>query len=151
MSQSLAEFGLSASRAVEARQRLGVAAELAQHIGAVAIGVGEFRVAFEGVVEAFQRILDLAHAVQRLADQVMRARLFWPERQRAAGEVDALLKLAFVAGDHRDVIKRIGVLRVVAQHLGIAVHGQRQLARPVVEQALLDEFGGGLWFVHAGL
>ncbi len=94
---------------------------------------------------------DLAHAVQRLADEVMRARLFWPERQRAAGEVDALLKLTFVAGNHRNVIKCIGVLRVVAQDLGIAVHRQRQLARPMVDQALLDEFGGSLWFVHAGL
>ncbi len=68
-------------RAVETRQCFRVAPELAQHVGAVAIGVGEFRVAFDRVVEAFQRVLDLAHAVQCLADQVVRARLFWPERK----------------------------------------------------------------------
>ncbi len=56
-----------------------------------------------------------------------------------------------MAGNHPDVIERIGVLWVVAQNLGIAIHRKRQLARPMVDQALLDEFGGGLRFVHAGL
>ncbi len=74
-----------------------------------------------------------------------------PEVQRAAGQIDALLKLALVAGDHGDVIERVGVVRVVAQHLGIAVHGERNLTRPVVDQALLNEFGGGLRFAHEAL
>ena len=139
------------NRAVEARQRLRSAAELAQHIGAVAVGIGEFGVAFDRGVEAFQRVLDLSHAVKRLADEVVRARLPRPEVQRAAGEIDALLELALMAGDHGDVIERVGVVRVVAQHLGVAVHGERDLARPVVDQALLDQFGGGLRLAHEGL
>ena len=143
LSQSVGRVRVELERAVEARQRLGRAAELAQHIAAVAVGVGEFRVAGERVVEARQRVLHLAHAVQRLADQIVRARLARPERQRAAGEVDALLELAFVAGDHRDVIERVGVLRVVAQHLRIALHGQREIALAVVEQALFEQLGGG--------
>ena len=61
--------------------------------------------------------------LQRLADQVMRPGLSRTKRQGAAGQIDALLKLAFVAGDQRNVIERIGVARIIAQHLGIPVHG----------------------------
>jgi hypothetical protein len=89
--------------------------------------------------------------VQRLANEVMRARLPRPVRQRAAGEVDALLELTFVAGDQSDVIEGVGVARVVAEHLRIAVHGERNLAGPVMDEALLDQFAGGLRFTHAGL
>ncbi len=126
-----------------------MAAELAQHVGAVAVGLGEIDVADERGVEGLQRVLDLALPVQRLADQIVRARLPRLVAERAAGEIDALLELALLAGDHGDVIERVGVLRVVAQHLGIAVHGQRHLARAVVDQALLDEFGVGWPFERA--
>ena len=78
-------FRIERQRAVEARQRLGVAAELAQHVGAVAIGLGEIDVAGERVVEGFQRVLDLALPVQRLADQIVRARLAAAEATASGG------------------------------------------------------------------
>ena len=53
-----------------------------------------------------------------------------------------------MAGDQRNVVERIGVMRVVAQHLGIAVHRKRNLTGPVVDQALLNKFGGRLRFAH---
>ena len=94
-------------------------------------------------VEGLQRVLDLAQPVQRLADQIVGAGLLGLHRQRAAGEIDALLELALLAGEHGDVIERVGVARVVAQHLGVAVHRQRGLALAVMDQPLLDEFGVG--------
>src|SRR5262249_58639653 len=96
----------------------------------------EIRIAFDRVIETLKRVFDLAHPVPGLADQVVYPRLLWAERQRAAGEIDALLELAFVAGDHRDVIERIGIARGIAQDLSIAVHRQRNPPRPVVEPAL---------------
>ena len=83
-----------------------------------------------------------------LTDQVVCPSLPRTKRQRTAGQIDPLLKLTFLAGDKRNVIERVGVARVIAQHLGIAVHGQRNLTGPVVDQALLNEFGGRLRFTH---
>ena len=48
-----------------------------------------------------------------------------------------------LAGDHGDVIERVGVLRVGAQHLDVALHGLRQFALAVVEQALLEQLSCG--------
>jgi hypothetical protein len=78
----------------------------------------------------------VALPLQRLAEQIVHARLTRPQRQRAAGERDALAVLAFLAGDGRDVIERVGVFRVDAQHVAIALHGLRQLALAMVKQAL---------------
>src|SRR5579862_5167766 len=125
-----------------------MAAEFAQHLGAVAVGLGEVHVAFERVVEGGERILHLAEPVQRLADHVMRARLAAVEAERTAGKIDALLVLAFLAGDDGDVIERVGVLRVDAQHLGVSLHGERDLPLAVVEQALLEKLLGGRGLAH---
>ena len=59
------------------------------------------------------------------------------------------LVLALLAGDHGDVIERVGVFRVDAQHLDVALHGLRELALAVVEQALLEQRGDGRGFGHA--
>ncbi len=48
----LREVGLERERAVETRQRLRVAAEIAQKVRAVAVRLGEFGVAFDGAPEA---------------------------------------------------------------------------------------------------
>ena len=130
-------------RLVERRQRLRRTPEFAQHLGAVAVGLGEIDVAFERVVEGGRGLLRLAQPVQRLADEIVRARLPPVEGERAGGQIDALLKLPLLAGDHGDVIERLGVLRVVAQHLGVAVHGGLDVALAVVEQALLEKLLGG--------
>lgn len=56
-----------------------------------------------------------------------------------------------MAGDQRNVIERIGVMRIVTQRLGIAVHGERDLTGLVVDQSLLNKFGGRPWFAHGAL
>ena len=142
---------LDRERPIEARQGFAGSAKFTEHIRAVAVRVRQVGVAFDGTVETLQGVIDLAHAVKRLADQVMCPGLSRTKRQRAAGQIDALLKLAFVAGDQRNVIERIGVARIIAQHLGIPVHGQRNLTSPVVDQPLLNEFGGRLRFAHGAL
>ena len=86
--------------------------------------------------------------VQRLAEQIVHTRLRRPVGDGAAGELDALLVLALLAGDHGDVIERVGVLRVALQHLDVALHGLRQIALAVVEQALLEQLRGGGGFGH---
>src|SRR6185437_1913213 len=77
------------------------------------------------------------------ADQVVHARLRGTLLERAAGERDALTVLALLASDGGDVIERLGVLRIDAQRVGIALHGLRELALLVVEQALLQQRGDG--------
>ena len=99
-------------------------------------------------VEILDRLQPVALAVQRLAEQVVHARLRRPDGDGAAGELDALLELALLAGDHGDVIERVGVLRVGAQHLDIALHGLREVALAVVKQALLEQLRGGRGFGH---
>ena len=49
------------------------------------------------------------------------------------------LELALLAGDHGDVIERVGVLRIDAQNFRVALHGGFQVALAVVEQALLEQ------------
>ena len=85
----------------------------------------------------------------RLAEQIVRARLRRAVLDGAAGKGGAFLILALLAGDHGDVIQRVGVSRVVAQHVGIAVHGQRELPLAVVEEALLQQRRGARGCVHA--
>src|SRR4029078_941632 len=128
-----------------------MAAEFRQHICAVAVGVGEVDVACERLVEAFERVFGLPHPVQGLTDKVIGTRLSGPERQRSARKVDALLKLTLSTGDDGNVVQRVGVLRVVAQHLGIAIHGERNLPRTMVHDALLHELCSGLMIARAGL
>ena len=135
-------------RAVETLQRLVGQAGIDQDIGAVAVGVGEIGVERDRLVEILDRLHRLAQPVQRLAEQIVHARLRRAERDDAAGELGALLELIVLAGDHGDVIERVGVLRVAAQRLDIALHGLRDIALAVVEQALLDEFGGGRRLAH---
>ena len=78
-----------------------------------------------------------------LADQVVHARLRLAQRQRPLGEVDALLELALLAGHQGHVIERLGVRGVVAQDLGVVVHGAGDLALAMVEKTLLQELIGG--------
>ena len=120
-------------RAVETFQRLVGKAGIDQYIGAVAVGVGEIRVERDRPVEILDRLHRLAQPVLRLAEQIVHARLRRAVRDGAAGELDALLELLLLAGDHRDVIERVGVLRVDAQHLDIALHGRGEIALAVVE------------------
>jgi hypothetical protein len=42
-------------------------------------------------------------------------------------------------------------MRIVTQRLGIAVHGERDLTGLVVDQSLLNKFGGRPWFAHGAL
>ena len=56
--------------------------------------------------------------------------------------VGALFELPVLAGDHGDVIERVGVFRLALQHLYIALHGRGDVALTVMEQALLQQFGG---------
>ena len=129
MSQSGRRGRIERERAVETFQRLVGKAGIDQDIGAVAVGVGEIGVERDRAVEILDRLQPLAQPVQRLAEQVVHARLRRADGDGAAGELDALLELALLAGDHGDVIERVGVLRVVAQHLDVALHGLRQ-SRP---------------------
>ena len=127
-------------RAVETFQRLVGKAGIDQDIGAVAVRVGEIGVERDGPVEILDRLQPVALAVQRLAEQIVHARLRRPKLDGAAGERDALLELPLLAGDHGDVIERVGVLRVGAQYLDIALHGPSEIALAVVEQALLESW-----------
>ena len=138
-------------RPVEALQRLVGKAGIEQDIGAVAVRVGEVGVDGDGAVETLDRLQPVALAVQRLAEQIVHTRLRRPVGDGAAGELDALLELALLAGDHGDVIERIGIVRVDAQHLDVAFHGLRQIALAVVEQALLEQLRGCGGFGHEGV
>jgi hypothetical protein len=73
------------------------------------------------------------------------------ERNGAAGQIHPLLELALLAGDHRHVIERLGIFRVLAQDLGIALHRHRDFALTVVEEALLQQLGDGPVAAVAGL
>ena len=67
--------------ALKARQGFAVPPEFAQHVGAVAVGSCQFGVAFNRIIEALQGVFDLAHPVQGLTDQIVRARLSRAKRQ----------------------------------------------------------------------
>src|SRR4029079_820905 len=92
---------------IEARQSFAISAKFAQHIGAVTECVSQIGVAFNRAIETLQGVADLAHPVKCLTDQVVCPGLSRTKRQRTAGQIDALLKLTFVAGDKRDVIERV--------------------------------------------
>src|SRR5690348_15638877 len=134
-------FRVERQRAVETLQRLVVQAGGGEDGGAVAVRLGELAVERDRGVETLDRLQVLALAFLRLADQVVHARLRRALLERAAGERDALCVLALLASDGGDVIERLGVLRIGAQHVGIALHGLRELALLVVEQALLQQRG----------
>ncbi len=137
-------------RALEAFQRLGGAVGVDQDIGAVAVGVGEVRIGADRGVEILQRLERLAQPVERLPEQVEGARVGLAEGDGAARKVGALLELPRLAGDQGDAIERLGVFRVGAQHLRVALHRLLDLALAVVELALLQQLLGGLRLAHAG-
>ena len=142
--RSGSDLGSSASARSKLTSASSGNAGFHQNVGAVAVRLGEIGVEGDGRVEILDRLQRLAQRFQRAAEQIVRARR---RRlgERAAGEIGALLELPLLAGDHRDVIERVGVLGVGAQHLRIALHRLLQVALAVVEQALLDELrdGGG--------
>lgn len=149
MTQSGAAVGVERHRPVVGLQRLVREAGVDQQVGAVAVGLGEIGVEGDGRVEGLGGLDQRAELLAGLADQVVQAGLWLAERQRALGEVDALLVLALLAGDHGDVIERLGVAGVGAQDLGVVVHRLGQLSLAMVEKALLQElFGRGSGFGH---
>ena len=77
--------------------------------------------------------------VVSLAEQVVHPGLGFADGDGALGQFDALVILAVLAGDHGDIIERVGIGRVVRQHVDIALHGEVQLALAVVKQALLQQ------------
>ena len=148
--QSGADFGIERQRAVEALERLFRQAGGAEQGGAVAVRLGETGVGGDGRVEGLDRLEVLAQPLMRLAQEVVHARLRGTVLQRLAAELDALLELLLLAGDHGDVIERVGIVRIDAQHVGIPLHGLGEVALAVVEQALLDQRGGGGGLGHGG-
>ena len=134
--------GVERQRPVEADQRLLGKPRLRHQIGAVAVRLGEIGIERDRRVEGLGRLGQRPEPLLRLADQVVDPRLRLADRERALGELDALLELALLAGHQGDVIERVGVLGVVAQDLGVLVHGLGQLALAVVEKALLQELRG---------
>ena len=116
-------------RLVEARQRLGGRPASIRILARLPWASAKFGVAGERLVEGVERLRAACRAGRSAWPmQVVHAGLPRPKRERAAGELDALLELALLAGDHGDVIERLGVLRVDAQHLRVAVHGELSMS-----------------------
>ena len=78
----------------------------------------------------------------RLAFEVVQPRLRRPDHlDRARDHLQPLVDLALLQRQHRDVIERVGVARVLLEDRHIALHGKLVLAGPVQRQRLVD----GLW------
>ena len=116
-------IGLQVDRALVARDRVRDAAELRQRAPAIAVGVGKIRLLDDRVIEARQRFLRSAEPAQGHAEEIMRARLARVARQRPPRHLDPVGELAPLAGNHRQVVKRLGMIGLVPQHLLIAARG----------------------------
>ena len=81
--------------------------------------------------------------VQGAAQDDMAARLIRVAGQRFAGELSALLETAVLAGNQRQIIKRIRIGRIDAQNVGIARGGFIDGAAPVQRQASLQQIAYG--------
>jgi hypothetical protein len=69
----------------------------------------------------------------------MAARLFRIAGERFSGELRALLEAAVLAGNQRQIIKRVGIGRIGTQNFGIARGGLVDGAAPVQRQAFLQQ------------
>src|ERR1700731_2771639 len=80
--------------------------------------------------------------VQGAAKNDMAARLLRIAAERLAGELGALLEAAVLAGNQRQIIKRVGVGRIDAQHVVVARRGFVDSAAPMQRQAFLQQLAG---------
>ena len=77
--------------------------------------------------------------VQGAAQDDMAARLFRIAGERFAGKLRALLEAAVLAGNQRQIIKRVRIGRIGAQNFGVAHGGLVDGAAAMQRQAFLQQ------------
>ena len=125
--------------AVVAVERLGIAADLAQNIGAIGVCRRELWRQRDGAIETCQGVVVQSERVQGTAQDDMAARLFRIAGERFSGKLRALLEAAVLAGNQRQIIKRVRIGRIGAQNFGVARGGFVDGAAPVQRQAFLQQ------------
>ena len=128
---------------VVAVERLGIAADLAQNVGAIGVRRREIGRKRDGAVETRQGVVVQSERVQGAAQDDMAARLLRIAVERLAGELRALLEAAVLAGNQRQIIKRVRIGRIGAQNFGVARGGFVDGAAPVQRQAFLQQIAYG--------
>ena len=124
---------------VVAVERLGVAADLAQNIGAIGVRRRQLGRQRDGAVETQQGVVVKTERVQGAPQDDMAARLLRIAGERFAGKLRALLEAAVLAGNQRQIIKRIRIGRIGAQNFGVARSRLVDGAAPVQRQAFLQQ------------
>jgi hypothetical protein len=135
-------IGLQCHRALIVRAGFLEPTQLHQRACAVAVGIGEIRRVGNRPLEARQRVLLPADPAQGHAEEILGPRLAAVARQRTLGQLDAFVEPALLAGDHRQVVERRGVIGLALQHLPIAARGIRQRPLAVHAGGLLQQIDG---------
>ena len=118
-------------------------AKLGEYIAAIAVRLNKLGRAGDGGIEARQCLLPPAEPRQCHAHKVVRTRPTRVDRQHLAREVKSLGKPPLVAGDLGERIKRIGMGRIVPEHLRVSRRRVRERTLPVQGDGLRKECGGG--------
>ena len=101
---------------VVAVERLGIAADLAQDVGAIGVRRRQLRCQRDGAVETCQGVVVAPERVQGATEDDVAARLVRIAGERLAGELRALLEATLLAGNRRQIIMRIDMGGIGAQN-----------------------------------